>query len=85
LAAIGVGLQAGSYAIQGSIASAARILPGTAGSAAPGFVSATGLGTAVAAAGALAGAVQAAAYVNRSNNRLRQLEGQPQGVPLISA
>lgn len=85
LAAVGVGLQAGSSAIQSSIASAARVLPGPAGSTGPGFMDAAGLGIAVAAAGSLAGAVQAAAYVNRSNNRLGQLGGQPQGVPLISA
>ena len=85
LAAIAIGLQAGSQAIQSSIAASARVLPGTAGRTSLDFSDAAELGIAVTAAGSLAGAVQAAAYVNRSSNRLGQLGGQPQGVPLISA
>ena len=85
LAATGVALQAGAVAVNATILAAGAVLPQAFGTGSTAGASASGLTAAVTAAGSLAAATQASAYVNRSNDWLGQLAGQPQGAPLIFA
>ncbi len=85
LAAIGAALQVGGSALRSSILTSGSSLQAAPTGEGLGIYSAAGLTGSVAAAGSLAGAAQAAGYVNRSNSWLGQLAGQSQRAPLIYA
>ena len=85
LTATRVALQAAGIAISADIFSSGSTLSGYSGTESPNETTAFGLTAAVTAAGSLAAATQAGAYVNRSNSWLNQLAGQPLGMPSIFA
>ena len=85
LTAANLALQSSGAALQGAIATNGAGLAAVELGPSPGISSGSALTAAVASAGTLATATQAAGYVNRSGSWLGQLGGQIQGEPLIFA
>ncbi len=85
LAAMTAALAASASAVQSGILSSGTVLQPTTSSNFAGDLNAGSLSTMVNAAGDHGAYVKAAGYVNRSNNWVDELSGQPQGVPLILA